>query len=507
MTMDNLLDSIGAVETLAWNTVGIFVILAVGVYLGYRTRLVQLRHIPDMFRAITDKATSDAEGRTRSLSAFQTFTITASARVGTGNIAGVAGAIALGGPGAVFWMWLMAIFTSAASFVESTLAQLYKVRRFDTFKGGPAYYIERGLGSRSGGIVFAVIFIFCFALSFTSLQSNTIVDAATGAATELGLEDTTSMVWILAVALAGLTGLVVLAGLRRVAQVTQRVVPLMAMAYILLGLVVVALNIEAIPAVFGMIFGEALNFTSAAGGAFGAMIMAGVQRGMFSNEAGMGSVPNVAATADVSHPVKQGLVQTLGVYLDTLIICSVTAFIILVTFPDQAVRAETNLGGELTQEALTANFGTFGAIALAVIILLLAFTSILGNYSYGEMNVLFISSSEKSRKIYAVALTAVVFLGAIIPVDLAWAIAGVTMVIIAVYNLVVISLLGGTAVRLLKHYETQKRQGLDPLFLASDMPDLRNIECWGEADMADHRAGPATESRTASGRQDTRSQG
>lgn len=507
MTMDNLLDSIGAVETLAWNTVGIFVILAVGVYLGYRTRLVQLRHIPDMFRAITDKATSDAEGRTRSLSAFQTFTITASARVGTGNIAGVAGAIALGGPGAVFWMWLMAIFTSAASFVESTLAQLYKVRRFDTFKGGPAYYIERGLGSRSGGIVFAVIFIFCFALSFTSLQSNTIVDAATGAATELGLEDTTSMVWILAVALAGLTGLVVLAGLRRVAQVTQRVVPLMAMAYILLGLVVVALNIEAIPAVFGMIFGEALNFTSAAGGAFGAMIMAGVQRGMFSNEAGMGSVPNVAATADVSHPVKQGLVQTLGVYLDTLIICSVTAFIILVTFPDQAVRAETNLGGELTQEALTANFGTFGAIALAVIILLLAFTSILGNYSYGEMNVLFISSSEKSRKIYAVALTAVVFLGAIIPVDLAWAIAGVTMVIIAVYNLVVISLLGGTAVRLLKHYETQKRQGLDPLFLASDMPDLRNIECWGEADMADHRAGPATESRTSAGRQDTRSQG
>ncbi|KUG60610.1 alanine/glycine:cation symporter family protein [Nesterenkonia jeotgali] len=507
MTMDNLLDSIGAIETLAWNTVGIFVILAVGVYLGFRTRLVQLRHIPDMFRVITDKATRDAEGRTRSLSAFQTFTITASARVGTGNIAGVAGAIALGGPGAVFWMWLMAIFTSAASFVESTLAQLYKVRRFDTFKGGPAYYIERGLGSRSGGIVFAVIFIFCFALSFTSLQSNTIVDAATGAATELGLQDTTSMVWILAVALAGLTGLVVLAGLRRVAQVTQRVVPLMAMAYILLGLVVVALNIEAIPAVFGMIFGEALNFTSAAGGAFGAMIMAGVQRGMFSNEAGMGSVPNVAATADVSHPVKQGLVQTLGVYLDTLIICSVTAFIILVTFPDQAVRAETNLGGELTQEALTANFGAFGAIALAVIILLLAFTSILGNYSYGEMNVLFISSSEKSRKIYAVALTGVVFLGAIIPVDLAWAIAGVTMVIIAVYNLVVISLLGGTAVRLLKHYEAQKRQGLDPLFLASDMPDLRNIECWGEADMADHRAGPAAESRTASGRQDTRSRG
>lgn len=491
MTMENLLEAIGEIEGMAWEWLGIPVILVVGLYLTIRTGVVQIRHIPDMFRSITDKATEDENGRTRSLSAFQTFTITASARVGTGNIAGVAGAIAMGGPGAVFWMWVMAVFNSAASFVESTLAQLYKVRRFDTFKGGPAYYIERGLGSRSGGIVFAVIFIFCFALSFTSLQANTIVDSVTGAASELGMEDTSSLVWILAVLLTVLTGVVVLAGLRRVAAVTQRVVPLMAMLYILLGLVVVAFNIEQLPNVFAMIFGEAFNFTSAAGGAFGAMIMAGVQRGMFSNEAGMGSVPNVAATADVSHPAKQGFVQTLGVYLDTLIICSVTAFIILVTYPDPASRTETaNVGGELTQAALTSNFGAFGALALAVIILLLAFTSILGNYSYGEMNVLFISSSEKTRKIFAVVLTAVVFIGAIIPVDLAWAVAGVTMVIIALFNLVVITLMGGTAVRLLKHYQAQKKQGIDPIFLASDMPDLRNIECWTEEDMADHR--PAT---------------
>ena len=491
MTMENLLDAIGEIEGMAWEWLGIPVILVVGLYLTIRTGVVQIRHIPDMFRSITDKATEDENGRTRSLSAFQTFTITASARVGTGNIAGVAGAIAMGGPGAVFWMWVMAVFNSAASFVESALAQLYKVRRFDTFKGGPAYYIERGLGSRSGGIVFAVIFIFCFALSFTSLQANTIVDSVTGAASELGMEDTSSLVWILAVLLTVLTGVVVLAGLRRVAAVTQRVVPLMAMLYILLGLVVVAFNIEQLPNVFAMIFGEAFNFTSAAGGAFGAMIMAGVQRGMFSNEAGMGSVPNVAATADVSHPAKQGFVQTLGVYLDTLIICSVTAFIILVTYPDPASRTETaNVGGELTQAALTSNFGAFGALALAVIILLLAFTSILGNYSYGEMNVLFISSSEKTRKIFAVVLTAVVFIGAIIPVDLAWAVAGVTMVIIALFNLVVITLMGGTAVRLLKHYQAQKKQGIDPIFLASDMPDLRNIECWTEEDMADHR--PAT---------------
>lgn len=486
MTMESVLETIGSFEEAAWNLVGIPVIIIVAIYLTIRTGGVQIRHLPDMLRSITDKAQKDENGRTRSLSAFQAFTVTTSARVGTGNIAGVAGAIAMGGPGAIFWMWIMAIFNSAASFVESTLAQLYKTRRFDTYKGGPAYYIQRGLGSRSGGIVFAVIFIFCFAFSFTSLQANTIVDTVTGAASEFGMEDTTALVWILAIVLTALTGIIVVAGLRRVAQVTQNVVPIMAILYILVGLVVVAMNIDQLPTVVALIFGEAFNFQAAAGGAFGAMIMAGIQRGMFSNEAGMGSVPNVAATADVSHPAKQGLVQTLGVYLDTLIICSVTAFIILFTFPDTTVDA--NLGAELTQSALVANFGSFGAILLAVIIFLLAFTSVLGNYSFGEANILFISSSETLRKIYAVALTAVVFLGAVISVDLAWTIAGVTMVILAMFNLLVIMEMSGTAVKLLKHYQAQRKQGLDPVFLASDMPELRNVECWTEEDMKDYLA-------------------
>lgn len=488
MNTDTLLDALGTVEDFAWEFFGIPVIIAAGFYLTVRTGLVQIRHLPDMFRNITEKATKDEDGRSRSLSAFQAFTVTASARVGTGNIAGVAGAIALGGPGAVFWMWAMALLNSAASFVESTLAQLYKIRRFDTYKGGPAYYIERGLGSRSGGVVFAVIFIFCFALSFTSLQANTIVDAVTGAASEMGMEDTTGLTWGLAVVLTGLTGLIVIAGLRRVAQVAQSVVPAMAMLYILLGLVVVAVNIDQLPTVIALIFGEAFDFTAIAGGAFGAMIMAGIQRGMFSNEAGMGSVPNVAATADVSHPAKQGLVQTLGVYLDTLIICSVTAFIILFTFPDAQAAAEANPGAELTQMALVSNFGTIGAVALAVIIFLVAFTSVLGNYSYGEANVLFISDSETLRKVYAAGLTGIVFLGSIISVDLAWAIAGVTMVIIAMFNLLVIMEMGGTAVKLLKHYQEQKRQGLEPVFLASDMPELVNVECWSQEDMAEHLA-------------------
>lgn len=483
MTMDSLLSTIGDIETIAWDWLGIWVIIGVGIYLTIRTRVVQLRHIPGMFRSIVEKAQRDESGRTRSLSAFQAFTITASARVGTGNIAGVAGAITLGGPGAVFWMWVMAIFNSAASFVESTLAQLYKRRRFDTFKGGPAYYIQQGLGSRSGGIVFAVIFIFCFALSFTSLQANTIVDAVTGAAESMGAENTTGLTWGLAIVLTLLTGVIVVAGLRSVARVAQNVVPLMAMLYILLGLVVVILNIEELPRVLGQIFGDAFDFRSAAGGAFGAVIMAGVQRGMFSNEAGMGSVPNVAATADVSHPAKQGLVQTLGVYLDTLIICSVTAFIILFTYEDP-VAADANLGAELTQGALESNFGTFGSVALAVIIFLVAFTSVLGNYSYGEANILFISSGEGVRKSFALVLTAVVFLGSVITVDLAWAIAGVTMVIIAMCNLVAITLLGGKACKLLRHFEDQKKRGLDPIFVDEDLPELTNLECWSREDMA-----------------------
>ncbi|GAA1818397.1 alanine/glycine:cation symporter family protein [Nesterenkonia flava] len=482
--MESVLETIGNVEEMAWNLVGIPVIIVVAVYLTIRTGAVQIRHLPDMLRSITDKAQKDETGRTRSLSAFQAFTVTTSARVGTGNIAGVAGAIAMGGPGAIFWMWIMALLNSSASFVESTLAQLYKTRRFDTYKGGPAYYIQRGLGSRSGGIVFAVIFIFCFAFSFTSLQSNTIVDAVTGAAGELGMENTTGLTWGLAIVLTVMTGIIVLAGLRRVAQVTQNVVPIMAILYILLGLVVIAMNLEHIPAVIGLIFGEAFNFQAAAGGAFGAMLMAGIQRGMFSNEAGMGSVPNVAATADVSHPVKQGLVQTLGVYLDTLIICSITAFIILFTFPESSFDA--NIGGELTQMALVQNFGSTGAVILAVIIFLLAFTSVLGNYSFGEANVLFISSSETLRKVYAAGLTAVVFMGAIIDVDLAWSIAGVTMVILAMFNLVVIMEMSGTALKLLRHYREQRRQGLDPVFRASDMPELTNVECWEDEDVREY---------------------
>lgn len=494
MTLETLTESIATLEELAWEWVGVWVILAVSIYLSIRTGAVQFRRIPDMFRTITERAQRDDDGRTRSLSSFQAFAISAAARVGTGNIAGVAGAIAMGGPGAVFWMWVMAAFTASASFVESTLAQLYKVRRFDTFKGGPAYYIHRGLGTRSGGIVFAVIFIFCFALSFTSLQANTIVDAVTSAADAGGMEDTTTLTWVLAVLLTLMTGIIVVKGLRRVASVAQSIVPAMVVFYMVLGLIVVIINIEQLPTVFTTIFSEAFNFRSAAGGAFGAMIMAGIQRGMLSNEAGMGSVPNVAATADVSHPAKQGLVQTLGVYVDTWIVCSVTAFIILVTIPDPSSYAEANPGVELTQTAMESTLGIFGAVALAAVIFLVAFTSVLGNYSYGEANLLFISNSETARRVFALVLTGVVFFGSVIDVDLAWTIAEFTMVIIAVFNLVAITLLSPKVFKLLRDYERQKKQGLDPIFRASDMPELKNVECWTDEDAQGFASQPKAKS-------------
>ncbi|WP_261624036.1 alanine/glycine:cation symporter family protein [Nesterenkonia marinintestina] len=481
--MDSLVEAIETFEGLAWDFFGVWLIIIIAVYLSIRTGVVQIRRFPAMLTSITEKTQRDDEGRSKSLSAFQAFTISAAARVGTGNVAGVAGAIALGGPGAIFWMWTMSIFVAAASFIESTLGQLYKTPRFDTFKGGPAYYIQRGLGSRSLGILFAIIFIFCFALSFTSLQANTIVDSVTAAAETAGAEDTGWMTWVLGIVLALMTAAIVLGGLRRVATVAQNLVPLMAAIYLVLGLVVVAVNIEEVPRVFGQILGEAFTAQSVIGGGFGTMLMAGIQRGMFSNEAGMGSVPNVSATADVSHPVKQGLTQTLGVYVDTLIICSITAFIILFTFDDPVAFADANVGAELTQSALAENFGTFGPIALAVIIFLLAFTSVLGNYSYGEANVLFINSSEKVRKGYALVLTVVVFIGSVIAVDLAWAIAGVTMLIIATFNLIVITILGGKAVKLLKHYDAERRQGLDPVFISDDMPELKNVECWHREDV------------------------
>lgn len=470
--MDLLNDWILAGGDTLWTWVVLPVLAVLGVYFTLRSGVVQLRMVPEMFRTLTDATPKDEAGRPQSVSSFGAFTISAASRVGVGNIAGVGTAIAVGGPGAVFWMWLMAFVGGASSFVESTLGQLFKVRDENGFRGGPAYYMQRGLKARWMGIVFAVVLICCFPFAFSSLQANTI--SATVASTA-GAESGGGLAWGVGIALAVLTGLVIFGGVRRIAHVTQAVVPAMALLYLLTGLVVVALNVDRVPAVLGAIFTDAFGFNEVLGATLGTVIMQGVKRGMFSNEAGLGSAPNAGAAAAVTHPVKQGLVQSLGVYFDTFVVCSVTAFIILVTAPDLANAAP---GITLTQEALVASLGSWSNLLLTAVIFLLAFSSILGNYYYGEANVEFITRSRRVLQGYRVLVVLAILAGSVLSSDLVWNTADGIMGIMALVNLVAIGLLSGLVWRLLADYREQRRAGVDPVFTRAALPDVDGIECW-----------------------------
>lgn len=469
--MDLLNDFILSAGDRLWTWIVLPILVVLGVYFTVRTGVVQFRLIPEMFRTLTDRTPTDAEGKPQSVSAFQAFTVSAASRVGVGNIAGVGTAIAIGGPGAVFWMWLMAFVGGASSFVESTLGQAYKVRDAEGFRGGPAYYMQHGLKARWMGILFAVILIICFPFAFSSLQANTI--SATVSASFGGTVD-----WIpttVGLLLAALTALVIFGGIRRIASVTQAVVPSMALLYLLVGLVIVAMNFERLPEVFASIYTQAWGTEEVTGGVIGAIIMVGVKRGMFSNEAGLGSAPNAGASAAVTHPVKQGLVQTLGVYFDTFLVCSITAFIILVSTPD-LMNATQGIG--LTQNAIVSNLGEWSNVLLSVIIFLLAFSSILGNYYYGESNIEFISARRGILTSYRVLVVAVIFVGSIASADLIWNTADAIMGLMAIVNLVAIGLLSGVAFKLLRDYSEQRKAGLDPVFTRERLPEVTGISCW-----------------------------
>lgn len=458
-----------------WTWIVLPLVVVLGLYFTIRSGVVQFRMIPEMFRTLTDRTPRSADGTRQSVSAFQAFTISAASRVGVGNIAGVGTAIAIGGPGAVFWMWLMAFVGGASSFIESTLAQVYKVRDKDGFRGGPAYYMQRGLKARWMGIVFAVILIVCFPFAFSSLQANTIQ------ATIAGSLDESASSWLpltTGIGLAVLMTLVIFGGVRRIASVTQTLVPLMALAYLALGIIVVVIHIDRIPEVFSAIFTQAFGPNEIVGAAFGYIVLQGVKRGMFSNEAGLGSAPNAGATAAVTHPVKQGLVQTLGVYFDTFLVCSITAFIILVSVPDLA-GAERGIG--LTQGALVGTLGSWANVALSIIIFLLAFSSILGNYYYGESNIEFITKRPSSLLVYRIVAIAAVFVGSLVSADIVWNFADGAMGLMALVNLIAIALLSGVAFRMLKDYTQQRKDGLDPVFTKDRMPDLDGIAVWEDA--------------------------
>lgn len=452
-----------------WHWHSILIVLAVcGVYFTIRTRFVQFRMVPEMFRLLCESAPLNK--KKNQVSSFQAFAVSLATRVGTGNLAGVAGAIAVGGPGAVFWMWMIALLGSATAFVESTLAQLYKRRNGESFIGGPAYYILHGTHWRWMASLFAVLMILTFGLSYNSIQSNTIAEAMHSA---FGFDTT-----IVGIVLTVLALVIVFGGIHRIAIVSSVMVPLMAIGYFVLALVVIVMNYSLIPDVFRLIVDNAFGIGPMAGGMVGVAMREGVRRGLFSNEAGEGSAPNVAATASVSHPVKQGLIQALGVFTDTLIVCSCTAFIILLSGLYDNGTLE---GITLTQSALETQVGSSGKIYVAIAIFFFAFSSIIGNYYYGESNIVFLTKKKWVLTVYRLLSGGfMVMLGALASLKIVWNLGEVFMALITLCNLVAIVILGKYAFVLLKDYKSQRRQGIkSPEFKRSTLSEIeKDIDAW-----------------------------
>ena len=466
--MDTMTYWLSNINDVLWSYILIAMLLGCALWFTIKTKFVQFRMIGEMIKVLSE-STSKQEGREHHISSFQAFMVSLASRIGTGNLAGVATAITVGGPGAVFWMWIVALLGSSSAFIESTLAQLYKVHGKDSFIGGPAYYMKKGLKQPWMGILFAILIIFTFSFAFNSVQSNTIC-----AAFEQAFHvDHTLMGIILTV----MSLIIFFGGIQRIAKVSSIIVPVMALGYIILVVIIIGMNIQLLPQVLETIVSHAFGWKQALGGGIGIAVMQGIKRGLFSNEAGMGSAPNVAATADVTHPVKQGLIQALGVFTDTLIICTCTAFIIL--FSGVPLTGEAN-GVQLTQMALSNEIGSFGSIYVAISILFFAYSSIIGNYYYGEANVRYITNNKMVMTIFRVLSGGMVLFGSLASLDLAWSLADICMGLMTICNLIAITLLGKYAYRLLEDYREQKRMGIKhPLFTKDKMKDIEaDIECW-----------------------------
>lgn len=458
---------INEINDILWTYILIIMLLGCAVWFSIRTRFVQFRMIREMIVLLSESAGKGKQGE-KHVSSFQAFAISIASRVGTGNLAGVATAIAIGGPGAIFWMWVIALLGASSAFIESTLGQLYKIRGKDSFIGGPAYYMKKGLKQPWMGMLFAVLISITFGFAFNSVQSNTICAAAEHA---FGFNHI-----ILGGVLTLLTLLIIFGGIQRIARVSSIIVPVMALGYVGLALVIVALNIIHLPGVIALIVSHAFGWEQALAGGVGMALMQGIKRGLFSNEAGMGSAPNTAATAHVSHPVKQGLIQTLAVFTDTLLICTCTAFIIL--FSGAPLDGSAN-GVQLTQQALTNEIGSSGSIFVAVALFFFAFSSILGNY-YGEANIRFITHRKWVLHGYRILVGGMVLFGSLATLDMVWSLADVTMALMAICNLIAILFLGKYAIRLLNDYRAQKKAGIQsPVFKKETMPDIeKDLECW-----------------------------
>lgn len=470
--MDWFGNILGEVNTILYSYVLIILLVGTGIFLTFKTKFIQFRLIKDMFKLITEAAPTDKSGK-KGISSFQAFTISAASRIGTGNIAGVATAIALGGPGAIFWMWMIALIGAASALIESTLAQVYKVKDNSTglFRGGPAYYMEKGLNKRWMGILFAVVITITYGFIFNSVQANTISIAFE--------ESFGANRFVVGLVLAALTGIIVFGGLKRIVSFTQIVVPVMAILYIIIALIVVVLNISEIPGVFLLILKSAFGLEEAFAGMIGAAIMNGIKRGLFSNEAGIGSAPNAAATADVSHPVKQGLIQALGVFIDTLVVCTATAAIVLLG--DAYLQSDAT-SVNLTQVSLVGNLGDWAGSFLAIIVFMFAFSTVIGNYYYGESNISFIKESKMGLLVFRIFVVLFVMFGSIAKVQIVWDLADLFMAFMAIINLIAILQLWKVAKPVVNDYLNQRKQGKDPVFYKKNVPNIGEVECWGEDD-------------------------
>lgn len=481
----------GKIDGFMYTYILVILLAAVGIWFTVRTKFVQIRCIKDMFTQITEK--KHQEGK-NTISSFQALMVSTASRVGTGNIAGVATAIAAGGPGAIIWMWIMCILDAASAFIESTLAQIWKVRGKDgEFRGGPAYYIEQALHSRGFGILFAVFLILCFAFGFNGLQSfNAASSLAYYVPAADGSLDSGAAVAV-GIILAVMTAFVIFGGASRISVITSIVVPIMAIAYILLAIWTTISNITSLPAVFGSMFASAFDFRSIFGGFAGSAVMLGIKRGLFSNEAGMGSAPNAAATASVSHPVKQGLVQSLSVYIDTLLICTCSAMMVMVFYVQDPELAVTLNGMPLVQMAVNNSVGKWGIHFMTFAIFAFAFSSIIGNYFYAESNFRFITKNNVALFIFRLVCLVIVYFGAVNSFDLAWNLADIFMGFMAIENLIVILILGKWAIAALNDYTAQRKKGVDPIFVSSSIPGLPKTQCWHVTELQDFGDAPVKE--------------
>ena len=470
--METLNSIVGQINTVLWSYVLIALLILSGLLYTIRTGFAQGRLLGDMVALITGKLSSLRDGEKKvagQVTGFQAFCIAVASHVGTGNLAGVAIAVAVGGPGALFWMWVIALLGGATSLIENTLAQTYKVKEGNGFRGGPSYYMEKALGQKTLGYIFSVIVIVTFAFVFNTVQANTIAQAF-----ETSFNMSSAVAGII---LAALTALIIFGGLNRIANVVSFMVPIMAIGYVVVALYVLIVNAVHIPGLFMSIIEAAFGIKQAVGGAIGIAMLQGIKRGLYSNEAGMGSAPNAAATSNVSHPVKQGLLQAFGVFVDTILICSATGFIVLL-YPEYNTIGEKGI--KLTQLALSHSVGTWGAGFITLCIFLFAFSSLVGNYYYGEANLEFLTKSKTSMLIFRVLTVACVYLGSVASLGLVWDIADVSMGIMALMNIVVIAILSPKAVAIINDYIKQRKEGKNPVFRAKDIPGLENTECWDD---------------------------